>query len=68
MKKVFADTFYWVALTNPADSRYRDAVAIDGMLANATVVTTDEVLTEFLTFFAQDSWLRSGLPAPSWNF
>ena len=54
MKAVFADTFYWVALTNPADSRYLDVVAIDSAIADATVVTTDEVLTEFLTFYAED--------------
>ena len=59
MKAVFADAFYWVALTNPADSRYQDAVAIDSAIADATILTTDEVLTEFLTYFAEDSWLRN---------
>ena len=58
MKAVFADTFYWVALTNPDDTRYRDAMAFDRVLANATVVTTDEVLSEFLTFFAAGPWGR----------
>jgi hypothetical protein len=29
VKAVFADTFYWVALTNPGDSRYQDAIALD---------------------------------------
>ena len=59
MKAVFADTFYWVALTNLADARYGDARALDDMLAGATVFTTDEVLAEFLTFFAGDAWLRN---------
>jgi predicted nucleic acid-binding protein len=59
VKAVFADTFYWVALTNPTDARYRDAAAIDDILAGATVFTTDEVLAEFLTFFANDAWLRN---------
>jgi hypothetical protein len=54
VKAIFADTFFWVALTNPSDSRYRDAVAVEGMLADTTLFTTDEVLTEFLTFFAGD--------------
>ena len=58
MKAVFADTFYWVALTNPADSRYCDVDAFDDLLARATIFTTEEVLTEFLTFFAADAWLR----------
>jgi len=58
VKAIFADTFFWVALTNPSDSRYRDAVAVDGLLAGTTLFTTDEVLAEFLTFFAGDDWLR----------
>ena len=48
-----------VALTNSADSRYQDAVAIDSTIADATILTTDEVLTEFLTYFAEDAWLRN---------
>ena len=59
MKSVFADTFYWVALTNLADARYRDANAADDIIAGATIFTTDEVLAEFLTFFAGDAWLRN---------
>ena len=59
MKAVFADTFYWVALTNPDDSRYQDAVALDNVLAGAVIVTTDEILTEFMTFFSADPWQRS---------
>ncbi len=59
MRAVFADTFYWVALTNPADARYQDASAVDDILAGATVFTTDEVLAEFLTFFANDAWMRN---------
>lgn len=54
MKAVFADTFYWVALTNPDDTRHRDAIAFDKSLATVTVLTTDEVLTEFMTFFSGD--------------
>ena len=59
MKAVFADTFYWVALTNPNHTRYRDAVAFDKMLADATIFTTDEVLSEFMTFFSADRSQRS---------
>jgi predicted nucleic acid-binding protein len=54
---VFADTFYWVALTNSNDARYREAQAL-ALPADATIVTTDEVLSEFLTFFSGESWLR----------
>ena len=59
MKAVFADTFYWIALTSPSDSRYQDAVAADDILNGATIFTTDEVLGEFLTFFSGDDWLRN---------
>lgn len=55
MKAVFADTFYWVALSNPADHRYRDALAFESELAGSALFTTDEVLSEFLTFFAGGS-------------
>lgn len=52
---VFADTFYWVALTNPNDEHFGVAGKI---LSDAAIVTTDEVLAEFLTFFSSDQWLR----------
>ncbi len=58
MKAVFADTFYWVALTNPDDTRHREAVAFDKVLGDATIITTDEVLIEFMTFFSADPWQR----------
>jgi len=58
VKAVFADTFYWIALSNPAESRYRDALALDAKIAGFSIFTADEVLSEFLTFFAGDRWLR----------
>lgn len=58
MKAVFADTFYWIALTNPADRHAQDASRLDDLLLGAAVYTTEEVLSEVLTFFAGDSWLR----------
>lgn len=58
MKRIFADTFYWVALTNPQDASFHRALAMGDRLANAVIVTSDEVLIEFLAFFAADPWLR----------
>ncbi|HMF75794.1 MAG TPA: PIN domain-containing protein [Bryobacteraceae bacterium] len=55
---VFADAFYWIALTNPADATYHAANEMDRTLSRTMLVTTDEVLTEFLTFFGGDPWLR----------
>ncbi len=64
MKAVFADTFYWIALINPADPRYRDAVAREDELSGVTIFTTDEVLTGFVTFFAAGTRLRDAPPGP----
>jgi predicted nucleic acid-binding protein len=50
--EIFADTFYWIALANPADSSHRAAGAFDLANSEATLVTTDEVLSEFLNYFA----------------
>lgn len=54
MKKVFADTFYWIALTDSSDAAHERARQITD-----DVVTTDEVLSEYLTFFcAAPEFLR----------
>jgi predicted nucleic acid-binding protein len=47
VKAVFADTFYWIAATLPDDEAYVRAQQITGSL-----VTTEEVLAEYLTFFS----------------
>lgn len=52
MSAVFADTFYWIALTDSTDSSHRRALALTSDLANASVVTTDEIIAEYLSFFA----------------
>ena len=44
--KVFADTFYWIALTDSTDKAHERVLRITD-----DIVTTDEVLTEYLTFF-----------------
>jgi predicted nucleic acid-binding protein len=54
VKVVFADTFYWIALSLPGDAAYARA----GQIAD-DIVTTEEVLTEYLTFFcASPEYLR----------
>ena len=52
MNSVFADTFYWAALTDVRDPANSRALTISRSLAPDTIVTTDEVLAEYLTFFA----------------
>jgi hypothetical protein len=43
----FADTFYWIALTNPKDAAHREVMEFTAKLPRL-VITTDEVLTELL--------------------
>ena len=52
MTALFADTFYWIALTDTTDSAHESALAITAERAGSSVVTTDEVLAEHLTFFS----------------
>ena len=52
MKAIFADTFYWAALTSIDDTAHERAMELSRSLAPDRIVTTDEVLSEYLAFFA----------------
>ncbi len=52
MKAVFADTFYWAALTSIEDDAHARAVEFSRSLQMDSVVTTDEVLDEYLAYFS----------------
>ncbi|MGH9639299.1 MAG: type II toxin-antitoxin system VapC family toxin [Bryobacteraceae bacterium] len=52
MKAIFADTFYWAALTSAGDTAHEQAIALSRSLSPDKIVTTDEVLCEYLAFFA----------------
>jgi uncharacterized protein len=52
MTVLFADTFYWIALADSADSAHQQAVNFTAEHATSRIVTTDEVLTEYLNFFS----------------
>jgi uncharacterized protein len=52
MTALFADTFYWIALADFSDSAHRRALALTAERTDTPIVTTDEVLAEYLTFFA----------------
>ena len=52
MTVLFADTFYWIALADFNDSAHQWALSITTERAASPIVTTDEVLAEYLTFFA----------------
>ena len=53
MRRIFVDTLYWVAITNRKDQWYQAAMKFSSDLAGCHLVTTDEVLTEFLTAFCE---------------
>ncbi|MBZ5618134.1 MAG: PIN domain-containing protein [Acidobacteriia bacterium] len=53
MNTVFADTFYWIALTNVQDLAHERAKAFTRSATPGTICTTEEVLIEYLNFFAQ---------------
>ena len=46
--KAFVDTAYFIAILNPLDQLAESAAAAHQQLANVDLVTTEEVLTEFL--------------------
>lgn len=52
MKAVFADTFYWAALTSTDDGAHGRALDFSRSITPDRIVTTDEVLAEYLAFFA----------------
>ena len=52
MSEIFADSFYWIALANPADAWHQTATNFSQTNTEAMLVTTDEVLSEFLNYFS----------------
>lgn len=52
MKIIFVDIFYWVALINKADSWHLRVKNYSYNLKNTQLVTTEEILTETINFFA----------------
>lgn len=53
MSPVFADSAYWIAMTNPADQWHTAAIGATAAIGEVELVTTDEVLAEFLTHFSR---------------
>ena len=53
MRAVFADTFYWIALANPKDEWHQATVKVSQGLGPVHLLTTDEILVEFLTHFSR---------------
>ncbi len=53
MRKVFADTLYWVATVKPGDPYEAAAREARQAVGACLIVTTDEVLCEFVTALAK---------------
>lgn len=58
MTPVFADTFYWYALANPRDQWHLTALKARATIGQRHVITTEEVLTEFLAAMSGHPFLR----------
>ena len=58
MRVVFADAVYWIAIVKPNDSWCQAAKTARDELGQVRIVTTDEVLTEFLTPLSKDEHQR----------
>lgn len=59
MRRVFADTLYWIAVTRPGDQWSEPSRAARALLGRVHIVTTDEVLTEFVNALSEyGDWLR----------
>ncbi len=52
MKLVFADTAYWLALTNPFDQHHDQATRVSALLEHRRIITSEAVLTEYLNALA----------------
>ncbi len=53
MKAVFADTGYWIAISNPHDSLHNRAKEISRSLPSKRLVTSEMVFAELLNDFSQ---------------
>jgi uncharacterized protein len=53
MRLIFADTFYWIAFINSADAWHTRVIQTLRSLQPCTLITTEEVLGELLTFYSK---------------
>jgi predicted nucleic acid-binding protein len=53
MRRIFADTHYWVAILNDQDQSHQAARSISQTIRGTPIVTTEEALTEVLAFFCE---------------
>lgn len=53
MKRLFCDTSYFVALVNSKDQWHRSAIEIEPLVESSDLITTEEILIEFLNFYSE---------------
>ncbi len=53
MNELFVDTLHLVALVNPKDQWHQKSVEIETATRNIDLITTEDILTEFLNFYAE---------------
>ena len=59
MRRVFADSLYWTAISHQGDQWHAAALDASRAFRGAEIVTTQEMLSEFLTAFRYTPQLRS---------
>jgi uncharacterized protein len=52
MRRLFADAVYWIAITNRKDQWHSKVVNVMRSLGQASLVTTADVLDEFLAYYS----------------
>ena len=58
MNELFVDTLHLVALINPQDQWHPKSVEVETATRNFDLVTSEDVLIEFLNFYAEYVNLR----------
>ena len=58
MRRVFADTSYWIALVNPRDQIHAKAVRVTQQISPVRILTSEMVLAEVLNSFSDGGPLR----------
>jgi uncharacterized protein len=58
MRRVFADTSYWIALVNPRDQIHAKAVSVTQEISPVRILTSEMVLAEVLNSFSDGGPLR----------
>ena len=53
MRKIFADTSYWIGLINPRDQLHTKAKDVSSSLGNVIMITSEFVLAELLNALAE---------------